>query len=330
MDLDKIKSYIENKVEENLNLDYKAAGSLQRNDKKTNEISKDVSAFANSDGGTIIYGIQEDKINRHLPDSIDPIDRKEISKEWLEQIIQSKIRPRIRGIKIHSVTVNEEKNQVVYAVEIPQSNTAHQANDKKYYRRFNFNSEPMYDYEIKDILNRTKLPIIDLELEITKKTYEVTKPTYGIPSFNIGQDGMFQKAEPTKEYKTNYTLRIWARNNGKILANYLNANIHIPQRFLEEKEDSKNGIAQIFMENTIRDVVDSKIIPTMNGGSASLTYGPSRYDPILPTRCLHLKDIKLNETFLNSDEKLEWVVFSDNAEPRNGSIKVSKIEIFEK
>ena len=330
MDLNKINSYIENKVEENLNLDYKASGSLQRNDKKTKEISKDVSAFANSDGGLIIYGIKEDKINRHLPESIDPINRKEITKEWLEQIIQSKIRPRIDGIKIHSITVNGQSDQVVYAVEIPKSNTAHQANDRKYYKRFNFNSEPMYDYEIRDILNRTKSPVIDLELEITKKTYEITIPTYGIPSFSIGNDGMFQKAEPTKEYRTNYALRIWARNNGKVLANYLNAYINIPQEYLAEKEESKSEVASIFMENTIRDVVDSTYIPSMNGGYASPKYGPSRYDPILPTRCLHLKDIKLNEKFENSDKVLEWVVYSDNAEPRNGTIKISDIEIFEK
>ena len=330
MDLEKVKSFIKNKIEENLNLDYKASGSLQRNDKKTNEISKDVSAFANSDGGTIIYGIKEDQINRHLPDSIDPINRNEISKEWLEQIIQSKVRPRINGIIIHSVTVDENTDDVVYVVEIPKSNTAHQANDKKYYKRFNFNSEPMYDYEIKDILNRIKSPIIDLELEITKRTYEVTKPTYGMPSFTVGDNGMFQKAEPTKEYKTNYTLRVWARNNGKVLANYLNAYINIPQEYLAEKEDSKDGIANIFMENTIRDVVDSEIIPTMTGGYASPKYGPSRYDPILPTRCLHLKDIKLNEKFESSEKVLEWIVYSDNAEPKNGTMKISKIEIFDK
>lgn len=235
MNLDRVKSFIENKIEENLNLDYKASGSLQRNDKKTNEISKDVSAFANSDGGTIIYGIKEDQINRHLPESIDPINRKEISKEWLEQIIQSKVRPRINGIVIHSITVEENSDQVVYTVEIPKSNTAHQANDKKYYKRFNFNSEPMYDYEIRDILNRTKTPIIDLELEITKRTYEVKKPYSGVPSFNIGNDGMFQKAEPTKEYKTNYTLRVFARNNGRILANYINSYIEIPEKYLKEK-----------------------------------------------------------------------------------------------
>lgn len=330
MNLDKIVRYIENKIEENLNLDYKASDSLQRNDKKTNEISKDVSAFANSDGGIIIYGIKEDKINRHLPDSIDPINRKEIPKEWLEQIIQSKIRPRINGVVIHSITINEQSDLVVYALEIPKSNTAHQANDKKYYKRFNFNSEPMYDYEIRDILNRTKSPIIDLELEITKKTFEVSEPTYEIPAFTVGNDRKFQKPEPTKEYKTNYTLRIFARNNGKVLANYLNAYIDIPEEYLLEKENSKNGVASIFMENTIRDIVDSEFIPTMNGGYARPKYGPSRYDPILPTRCLLLKDIEINEAFINSNKVLEWIIYSDNAEPRNGITKISEIEIFEK
>lgn len=330
MDLKKIKSFIENKIEENLNLDYKASGSLQRNDKKTNEISKDVSAFANSDGGIIIYGIKEDQKNRHLPDSIDPINRKEISKEWLEQIIQSKIRPRIDGIIIHSISIEEQTDNVVYVVEIPKSNTAHQANDKKYYKRFNFNSEPMYDYEIRDILNRIKSPVIDLELEIQKYTYEVEQQNFGLPAFSIGTDGMYQKAEPAKEYKTNYTLRIFARNNGRVLANYVNAYIEIPRKYLKEKEESENGISSIFMENTIRDVVDSTYIPTMNGGYSSPKYGPSRYDPILPTRCLLLESVKLNDLFIESTDTLEWKIYSDNAEPRNGNIRISEIEIIEK
>jgi hypothetical protein len=330
MNLEKIESYIENKIEENLNLDYKASGSLQRNDNKTSEISKDVSAFANSDGGIIIYGIKEDQINRHLPDSIDPINRNEISKEWLEQIIQSKIRPRINGIIIHSVSVTEQTHEVVYVVEIPKSNTAHQANDKKYYKRFNFNSEPMYDYEIRDILNRNKSPIIDIELEIKKYTYEVKQQNFGIPPFNIETGGIHQNSEPSKEYKTNYILRIFARNNGRVLANYLNAYIEIPEKYLKENESLGEGLSSIFMENTIRDIVDSNFIPNMNGGGyADHKYGPSRYDPILPTRSLLLESVKLNEKFIESIDILEWKVYSDNAEPRSGNIKLSEIKIFE-
>ncbi|WP_417558787.1 helix-turn-helix domain-containing protein [Mesoflavibacter zeaxanthinifaciens] len=66
-----LNSLIENKVEENLNLDYKAAGALDKQNNKTSEISKDVSALANSDGGILIYGIIEDKVNKHLPEKID-------------------------------------------------------------------------------------------------------------------------------------------------------------------------------------------------------------------------------------------------------------------
>ncbi|QSW89588.1 ATP-binding protein [Flavobacterium endoglycinae] len=328
MDLNDIKNYIENKIEENLNLDYKASGSLQKSDAKTNEISKDVSAFANSDGGIIVYGIKEHQINRHLPDSIDPVDRKLISKEWLEQIIQSKIRPRIDGIIIHSITVDENSDQVVYAVEIPKSNTAHQAHDKRYYKRFNFNSEPMYDYEIRDVLNRTKAPIIDIELEIIKTTREIKKP-FGLPEFTFGQNGKAVKApEPVKEYKTQYTLRVYARNTGKILANYLNAYLKIPEIHLTDDYENQNGITNLFMENTIRDIVDSKWVADIGGGYSIPKYGPSRYDPILPTRSLMLKDIKIQDSVFDSDIDLEWVVYCDNAEPRNGSHKISNIKIF--
>ena len=117
-----LNSLIENKIEENLNLDYKASGSLDRQNNKTTEISKDVSALANSDGGILIYGIKEDKVNKHLPDKIDPINRKDFTKEWLEQIIQDKIRPRISEFKIYPIDINDE--QVVYIVEVKKSNTA--------------------------------------------------------------------------------------------------------------------------------------------------------------------------------------------------------------
>ncbi|RYX85171.1 ATP-binding protein [bacterium] len=153
---EKLQYYIDNQIEEDINLDYKAAGSLQNTDGKKNEISKDVSAFANSNGGIIIYGMTEkNDAAKYLPEAIDPLDRIQFSKETLEQIINSRISPRIQGIIIHPITIGDAAdNKVVYVVEIPQSNTAHQAADKKYYRRYNFQSIPMDDWEIKDIINR--------------------------------------------------------------------------------------------------------------------------------------------------------------------------------
>ena len=155
---------IRNQVEENIHLDYKATASLQKTEGKKNEVSKDVSSFANSAGGTIIYGVAQyaDESRKRLPEKIDVgYDPHDISKEWLEQVINSRIQPRIDGIRInpiHLATTSPEK--VIYALWIPESFTAHQASDFRYYKRFNFESVPMEDYELRLVMNKTRYPLL--------------------------------------------------------------------------------------------------------------------------------------------------------------------------
>ena len=49
--------------------------------------------------------------------------------------------------------------KVAYVVSIPQSIRApHQASDKKFYKRFNFESVPMEEYEIRDLARRSSAP----------------------------------------------------------------------------------------------------------------------------------------------------------------------------
>jgi hypothetical protein len=114
-------------------------------------LCKDVSAFANSAGGQIVYGITEEG---HLPSGIDGgVDPQEISREWIEQIINSNVQPRIRGLTIKAIPLDGDLT--AYALTIPPSTTAHQAPDKRYYRRFNFQSVAMDDYEVRDVMNRS-------------------------------------------------------------------------------------------------------------------------------------------------------------------------------
>src|SRR5687768_17044874 len=110
-DLKSIQSYIDNQIEESLNLDYKAADALQKTDGRKKEISKDVSAMANAVGGIIIYGLKEfeESTKKHLPEKIDAVNRSDISKEWLEQVINSNIQPKIERITITPVTVDVTK-----------------------------------------------------------------------------------------------------------------------------------------------------------------------------------------------------------------------------
>src|ERR1700737_1851769 len=155
--LERIEQLIRDNVEESLSLEYKGAGALGKSDTKKAEIVRDISAFANSSGGVLIYGVAEfqQRENRHRPEKIDPVNREEYSKEWIEQIIQS-IQPRIDGIVIEPVNIDNAS--VCYVVTIPQSHTAHQARDHVYYRRHNFNVLPMEDYELRDVMNRRKRP----------------------------------------------------------------------------------------------------------------------------------------------------------------------------
>ncbi len=170
---DDIQLLIDNGVKESITLDYKGCEALQKTDGKKREISKDVSAFANSAGGTIVYGINE---SGHLPTAIDVgFDPADITREWLEQIINSTIQPRIDGIRINQIELAKTRpGRVMYVVEIPQTQVGgpHQASDNRYYRRFNFQSVPMEDYEVKDVMRRAQAPDLYLTFNLLQPLSE--------------------------------------------------------------------------------------------------------------------------------------------------------------
>jgi hypothetical protein len=151
-----LHALIHNEVQESLTLDYKRSGALGKGSTERNNLSKDLSAFANSDGGMLIYGMEED---RHVPTAIDAgVDRTQITKEWLESVSKTNIHPTIDRMLIKQVPLpNKGPNQVAYVLEIGQatSRAPHQAVDHRYYKRFNFESTPMEDYEVRDLMRRS-------------------------------------------------------------------------------------------------------------------------------------------------------------------------------
>ncbi|MFK5921250.1 MAG: ATP-binding protein [Verrucomicrobiota bacterium] len=163
-DLEKL---ISDRIEENAQLEYKAAASIGRSDGRKRELTKDVSSLANASGGTIIFGITESKSSEgpRLPEKIDPVDTCQYSKEWLDQIL-GQIRPRIPGLEISAIHVGPNEGDYVFVVDVPQGSTAHQALDCKYYARRNFEITAMVDFEVRDVMQRTIHPTVDAELRI--------------------------------------------------------------------------------------------------------------------------------------------------------------------
>lgn len=173
--MEDIQYLIDFGIEESIHLDYKASGALDKSETKKKEISKDVSAFANSDGGIIIYGVEE---QNHKAAGFSYIDGNNITKEWLEQVINSTINQKIKGIEIFPIRNNGNIAESIYLVKIPRSYDApHMCRDKCYYKRYNFESVKMEEYEVRDLFNRhnlSKLLIDECTLNIISSNAKST------------------------------------------------------------------------------------------------------------------------------------------------------------
>ena len=157
-----IQNLIDNQMEESIKLDFKQADSLGKTENKKKEISKDVSSFANTIGGIIVYGLVE---TNDVASKLSFIDgnQKAYSKEWLENIITSNIHPKIEGLKIFPIRKENDISQTIYVVKIPASeNAPHMAQDKRFYKRHNFQAQPMEEYEVRNIYNKKAMTCLDI------------------------------------------------------------------------------------------------------------------------------------------------------------------------
>lgn len=285
----KLQNFIKSGIEESLTLEYKAADALDRSEYKKKEITKDVSAMANSAGGVLIYGISEftAENKRHLPEKITPVNRNEFPREWVEQIIQA-IRPRIDGIVIHSVGLSSGETDVAYIIEIPQSNTAHQSSDHRYYKRFNFQSVPMEDYEVRDVIFREQTPDIHLKflLEISDEN--------------------------------GWSLTVKARNQGSAFAQYVACLLDVPTVLMRE---IKNKISLTDGGKYYRQRLFNH---NQEFGDENFK---SNF-PLLRNMSMSWR-IPLREDFSKTDARnfeLKWKLYADNALPKEGRIIFNEIE----
>lgn len=310
MDIEYLKSLIENQIQEDYSLEYKSGEFLGRGDGKISKLSTIVSSFANSNGGRLIIGIKEydEEEKNHLPEKIVPVNQTKFSREWLDQILNSNIRPSIPNIKIS--IVNIEANEVVYILDIPQSEIAHQAKDYRYYRRYNFTKQAMTDFEIKDIMNRSKQPKLEF-----KPFFYITEHK----QISSGYDytGMGQKTE--KEI----FLCLEGKNVGKKTAKYCFGGMSFPLKY---KKKPRNSFDETFNKDNIEHIIiscDNQTSDIINF-KANL-YSPKRFKPIIPYYITEFGSIEVKEESLNENFRIKWTMNVDEATPVEGSIDSNEI-----
>lgn len=158
-----INELIESKAEEGTYLEFKSASALDpKNESAKTEMSRDVASFANADGGIIIYGIVESK-KEHYAQSIDYVDGTKVTKDWIENILGSRIKrmiPKLQIIPIH----DNDVEHTVYIIKIPKSPDApHMSYDHKFYMRRDAKKLEMDEYEVRNEYFRIVKPILNIE-----------------------------------------------------------------------------------------------------------------------------------------------------------------------
>lgn len=136
-DLSSICILIENKVTENLFLEYKKLLNLDTDEQKR-ELCKDISSFANSEGGIIIYGVSE---KNGYPDAINGLNVNPNEEELrIRQILDSGIFPKLIGLEFKWIQIDNSKidNYILLIKINPGINAPYQVIYKKlnkFYKR---------------------------------------------------------------------------------------------------------------------------------------------------------------------------------------------------
>ncbi len=158
-----IKRLVENRVKETKTLDYKKELKLGQ-DKDRKEFLYDVTSMFNTEGGCLIYGIEECKDdkgqNTGIPDSITGIvvDNYDKLAQQIEDIVKGNTEPSISRISLNHLIV-EEMTVLVIGVSkglgLPTMVTFNQTN--KFYRRRNSGKYAVDVYELNQMFMQNQI-----------------------------------------------------------------------------------------------------------------------------------------------------------------------------
>jgi hypothetical protein len=143
---------------ESIRREFKAGRMFDEPEKRwIANISAEVSALANTEGGELFLGIDEDKKSKpRVAIRIDGAPSITAS-DRLQQLIEGNVSPYLPGIRVHRVLLGSQPNRVVFVIQIPQGSTAYQANDGRYYGRSEFEAKYLPDHEVRLRMSRGKV-----------------------------------------------------------------------------------------------------------------------------------------------------------------------------
>jgi hypothetical protein len=281
------------------------------------EMSKQVAAFANSGGGTLVYGVSETG-----PTGARVVDmggirlalRGRSTKEWLEDVIPNLVDYPLSRLNVYVIGGVGPATQItpdhgLVVIEVPDSESApHQARDKCYYARVAGKSRPVGHRLVQDMFSRTRHPTLDLHLSLHERGASIL-------------------------------LQAFCSNSGRVYANYVNGFLEIPIEICRSPSDDDpidliqhdgQAYKYVSFSNIHKDMVAYKPgdVSTF-GGTPGEPYYVTRYDPVLPKLGFELSEelgVTAADLIRFADLEVHWAIYADNAPAACGQMRIGEVE----
>ena len=114
------KQAVEHSVEETSDLDWKRVAYDSRKPRWDEEAAKDIAAMANSGGGWIVFGVEEDG-DKNAASRIAPISWSATDQQRILRAAYAKIGPPVLGLEFHEVPCDNEGDGSIVVMRVPDS-----------------------------------------------------------------------------------------------------------------------------------------------------------------------------------------------------------------
>jgi hypothetical protein len=153
---------IAERTEEGPRLDYKQTQGLETPNEKR-EIARDATSFLNTYGGTILYGVPEERNAGGRPIPVSPYGMRPVESfgSRVENLLLDSVRPSIPELRIRELPSPDDDEKVVYLLWVPESSVGvhmvESYSDHRYWKRGQYRSVEMTERDVDERYQRLAL-----------------------------------------------------------------------------------------------------------------------------------------------------------------------------